>query len=56
MAENALKIISDETVLSQFKQKALEVAKQFSVEKIVPLYEKLYREAIEESKTKTTVL
>ncbi len=52
MAENALKIISDENNLNLFKKKALEVAKQFSVEKIVPLYENLYLEAIEESKIK----
>ncbi|AIN73991.1 N-acetyl-alpha-D-glucosaminyl L-malate synthase BshA [Flavobacterium psychrophilum] len=50
MAENALKIISDEDNLNLFKKKALEVAKQFSVEKIVPLYENLYLEAIAESK------
>jgi N-acetyl-alpha-D-glucosaminyl L-malate synthase BshA len=55
MAENAIKIISDEDNLNLFKKKALEVAKQFSVEKIVPLYEKLYLEAIEESKTKTSL-
>ncbi|MFM9987644.1 N-acetyl-alpha-D-glucosaminyl L-malate synthase BshA [Flavobacterium sp.] len=55
MAENAIKIISDEGNLNLFKKKALEVAKQFSVEKIVPLYEKLYLEAIEESKTKTSL-
>ncbi|ELV7524681.1 N-acetyl-alpha-D-glucosaminyl L-malate synthase BshA [Flavobacterium psychrophilum] len=52
MAENALKIISDEDNLNLFKKKALEVAKQFSVEKIVPLYENLYLEAIAESKKK----
>ncbi|WP_394759840.1 N-acetyl-alpha-D-glucosaminyl L-malate synthase BshA [Flavobacterium sp.] len=56
MAENAIKIISDENNLNLFKQKALEVAKQFSVEKIVPLYEKLYLEAIEESKIKTSLI
>jgi N-acetyl-alpha-D-glucosaminyl L-malate synthase BshA len=56
MAENALKIISDENNLNLFKKKALEVAKQFSVEKIVPLYENLYLEAIEESKIKTSLI
>ena len=56
MAENALKIISDENNLNSFKKKALEVAKQFSVEKIVPLYENLYLEAIEESKIKTSLI
>ena len=56
MAENALKIISDENNLNLFKKKSLEVAKQFSVEKIVPLYENLYLEALEESKTKTSLI
>jgi N-acetyl-alpha-D-glucosaminyl L-malate synthase BshA len=56
MAENALKILSDQNILNEFKQKALEVAKQFSVEKIVPLYENLYLEAIEESKRKTSLI
>jgi N-acetyl-alpha-D-glucosaminyl L-malate synthase BshA len=46
MAENALKILSDDIVLNQFKEKALEVAQQFSIEKIVPMYEKLYQEAL----------
>ena len=56
MAENALKIISDENILNSFKKKAFEAAKQFSVEKIVPLYENLYLEAIEESKIKTSLI
>lgn len=47
MAENALKIISNDTVLNEFKERALIVANQFSIEKIVPLYEKLYQEALE---------
>lgn len=47
MADNALKIITYNTILNEFKERALEVAKQFSIEKIVPLYEKLYREALE---------
>ena len=46
MAENALKIISDPEILEQFRKRALEVAISFSIEKIVPLYEKLYMEAI----------
>ena len=56
MAENALKIISDEDNLNLFKKNAFEVAKQFSVEKIVPMYEKLYLEAVEESKRKTSLV
>ncbi len=47
MATNALKILSDDRTLNQFKKNARETANQFSIEKIVPLYEKLYFKAIE---------
>lgn len=50
MAENALKILSDETILKQFKENALDVAKQFDIKNILPLYEELYLQAIENSK------
>ncbi len=50
MAENALKILKSDIVLDEFKERALEVAKGFSIEKIVPLYEKLYLDAIAKSK------
>jgi glycosyltransferase involved in cell wall biosynthesis len=46
MAENALKIIHDEATLKQFKSKALETAKQFDIQNILPLYEELYLRAI----------
>lgn len=46
MATNALKILEDEVVLSEFKKNALEVAKQFDIKNILPLYEQLYQEAI----------
>ncbi|TGD59447.1 N-acetyl-alpha-D-glucosaminyl L-malate synthase BshA [Flavobacterium humi] len=49
MAENALAILKDDTTLQQFKENALNTAKQFSIEKIVPLYEGLYTKAIQES-------
>ncbi|MES2811531.1 MAG: N-acetyl-alpha-D-glucosaminyl L-malate synthase BshA [Bacteroidota bacterium] len=52
MANNALKILLDENVLQQFKENALETAKKFTVSKIVPLYEKLYLEAMEKVKKK----
>ena len=45
-AENAIKIISDPEILEQFRKRALEVAQSFSIEKIVPLYENLYKQAI----------
>jgi len=50
MAENALKILEDETILAQFKEKALSVAQQFDIKNILPLYEALYHEAINNSK------
>lgn len=50
MALNALKILSDETTLAQFKANALEVAKKFDIKIILPLYENLYRKALKESK------
>jgi len=46
MASNALKILKDETTLNQFKNRALETAKQFDIQNILPLYEELYLRAI----------
>lgn len=46
MAANALKIIQDEKTLQEFKVRALETAKQFDIQNILPLYEELYLRAI----------
>lgn len=46
MAENALKILHDDQVLATFKNKALETARQFDIQNILPLYEELYLRAI----------
>ncbi|HWR93840.1 MAG TPA: N-acetyl-alpha-D-glucosaminyl L-malate synthase BshA [Flavobacterium sp.] len=46
MAENAIKILSDDSVLANFKKCALEIAKKFDIQKILPLYENLYQKAI----------
>ncbi|AMA48574.1 MULTISPECIES: N-acetyl-alpha-D-glucosaminyl L-malate synthase BshA [Flavobacterium] len=46
MAQNALKILSNDDVLNEFKRKAFETAKLFSVENIVPIYENIYKEII----------
>jgi N-acetyl-alpha-D-glucosaminyl L-malate synthase BshA len=46
MAENALKILKEDTVLAEFKKNALSVAKQFDIKHILPLYEALYQKAI----------
>lgn len=48
MAKNALEIFKDEETLSQFKQKALERAHFFDLDKILPLYEKLYYSLVPE--------
>ena len=50
MAENAIKILSDNKTLTKFKENALDVAKQFDIKKILPLYENLYLQAINDSK------
>jgi N-acetyl-alpha-D-glucosaminyl L-malate synthase BshA len=49
MADNAIKILESETVLAEFKSNALNVAKKFDIKNILPLYEKLYQEAIEKT-------
>ena len=50
MAENAIKILSNNETLNAFKENALTVAKQFDIVNILPLYESLYQEAINHSK------
>jgi len=50
MAENALKILSDNKTLTKFKENALDVAKQFDIKNILPLYENLYLKAIQDTK------
>jgi N-acetyl-alpha-D-glucosaminyl L-malate synthase BshA len=46
MAQNSIKIISNEAILNSFKNNALLQAKKFQRESIVPQYENLYIEAI----------
>ncbi len=50
MAENALKILENEEILNKFKKNALEVARQFDIKNILPLYEDLYHKAINKTK------
>lgn len=52
MAENALKILSSDETLNKFKKQAVEAAMVFDTEKIVPLYENLYEEAILQKQNK----
>ncbi|MBL4676357.1 MAG: N-acetyl-alpha-D-glucosaminyl L-malate synthase BshA [Mucilaginibacter sp.] len=50
MAEKAIYILEDEERLQQFKENALERAKQLQLSNIMPLYESYYKEVIENSK------
>ncbi|MFC0185866.1 N-acetyl-alpha-D-glucosaminyl L-malate synthase BshA [Pseudarcicella hirudinis] len=44
MAKNALYILSDEVILAEFKTNALNRAKEFDIENILPMYEKYYEQ------------
>lgn len=50
MAQNALRILKDDAVLSKFKENALDIAKKFDIKNILPLYEDLYHKAINKFK------
>lgn len=46
MAKNALYILKDESILSEFKVNAKVEAKKFDIHEIVPYYEAIYKEAV----------
>lgn len=46
MAANAIKLLSDEELLKEFRMNALAQAKKFDIENILPLYEAYYEEII----------
>jgi len=48
MAEKAVSILSDDDKLAQFKANALEVAKEFDIQRIMPMYEQIYRRALKQ--------
>ena len=48
MAEKAVSILIDENKLAQFKQNALKVAQEFDIQKVIPLYEQIYRRALKQ--------
>ncbi|MXN92372.1 N-acetyl-alpha-D-glucosaminyl L-malate synthase BshA [Flavobacterium sp. Sd200] len=48
MAQKAVSILSDDIKLAQFKQNALKVAQEFDIQKIIPLYENIYRRALKQ--------
>lgn len=43
MAANAIKLLTDDALMTQFRKNAFEQAKNFDAEKIVPLYENIYK-------------
>lgn len=47
MAKNAVKILGDDNTLRTFKQNALERAADFDIQKILPVYEKMYQKVID---------
>ena len=50
MSKNAVSILKDDNKLKTFKKNAKEVASRFDILNIVPMYEKVYEEAIEKYK------
>ena len=46
MAKNAIYILEDDQRLQEFKNNAYESAHQFSIDKILPRYEEMYRRVI----------
>jgi N-acetyl-alpha-D-glucosaminyl L-malate synthase BshA len=48
MAKNALTILRDDKVLEQFKENAAREAERFDIQKIVPMYEEVYKRAFKE--------
>ncbi len=43
MAKNAISILKDDETLESFKEQARDHTKRFSLENILPFYEKLYK-------------
>jgi len=46
MALNAIKILSDKSLKKKYRSQAFKNAKKYDIKKIIPLYEKVYDEAI----------
>ncbi|MCS6934270.1 MAG: N-acetyl-alpha-D-glucosaminyl L-malate synthase BshA [Chitinophagales bacterium] len=55
MAANAIYLLQNETVLREFRKNAYEQAKQFSIDKILPLYENYYQQIVAVGKQKVNV-
>ncbi len=55
MAKNAIYILEDEARLKEFKERALNRAKEFDISIIMPVYESYYHEVIARSRAKLSV-
>jgi L-malate glycosyltransferase len=49
MAEHAIDLLTNEDKLAQFRKNALEQARRFDIENILPVYEQYYEEILEKS-------
>ena len=47
MAEYGVKLLSDENLLKEMKKAAKEVAKTFDYKRVIPMYENLYHQVVE---------
>lgn len=55
MSQHAIYILNDTDRLQQFKKGAIEQARKFEKQHVIPMYEKLYAEVIETYKAQNTV-
>jgi len=46
MAQNAIKILTDNSLEKKYRIQAFENAKKYDIKKVIPLYEKIYDEAL----------
>jgi L-malate glycosyltransferase len=53
MSKKAIQLLSNEDMLTTFRKNALEQAKRFSIDKILPEYEALYEQVMQNSKAYT---
>ena len=49
MSSNAIRILSDKSLKSKYRSQAFENAKKYDIKKIIPLYEEIYNEAVNNS-------
>lgn len=52
MTKNALKLLSNDSILESFKTNAYQQAKKFDIEVVLPKYEKLYEQCVNDYLTK----